>query len=102
MQMAQCTFDMHMQDIVGTVIVGATLVMLHLEGNMDLTYLVNTLVHKKITYMSSVPSYLTALCHYLEKHVTSPFYNKLRSLVSGGESIEVNTLWKILLSVLYF
>ena len=38
-QMARCSFDTHVQDILGTLMIGATLIMLHPEGTIDFDYL---------------------------------------------------------------
>ena len=38
-QMARCSFDIHVQEIIGTLMVGATLVMLRPRGNIDFEYL---------------------------------------------------------------
>ena len=39
-QMARCSFDIHVQEILGTLMIGATLVMLHPRGNIDFEYLI--------------------------------------------------------------
>ncbi|CAF3941239.1 unnamed protein product [Adineta steineri] len=41
-QMARCSFDNHLLSLVGTLITGATLIMLRPEGHMDLDYLART------------------------------------------------------------
>jgi non-ribosomal peptide synthetase component F len=84
-QMARCSFDMHMQDIAGTLISGAALVMLHPQGNMDFAYLLREIVAKDITYIQTVPTYISALCQYLDTCVSSSHLKKVRSVVSGGE-----------------
>ncbi|CAF0893972.1 unnamed protein product [Adineta steineri] len=38
-QMTRCSFDIHVQEILGTLLVGGTLIMLHLGGTIDLNYL---------------------------------------------------------------
>ena len=42
-QMARCSFDIHVADIVGALVIGASLIMLHPQGTMDLSYLVHVL-----------------------------------------------------------
>jgi hypothetical protein len=61
LQIAACTFDAHIQEILGTLICGATLIMLHPHGNMDFLYASQTLQNKQVTHILSVPSYLAHL-----------------------------------------
>ena len=84
-QMARCSFDIHVEDIAGTLIVGATLVMLRPDGLIDFSYLVDVIIGKNITYINSVPSYLTSLCLYLESRFENASWSPLRSLCCGGE-----------------
>jgi non-ribosomal peptide synthetase component F len=84
-QMARCSFDIHMQDIVGTLIVGATLVMLHPKGNMDYEYLAQVLRDKQVTYMHAVPTVFHSFFDYIKEnnHVSAVAF--LQSVCSGGE-----------------
>ena len=86
--MAECTFDSHMLDIVGTLIVSGTVIMLHLNGHMDLAYLLTTLSEKQVTYVLYVPSYLCTLCSHIETTPRRLGWNHLRTLVSAGECLE--------------
>jgi non-ribosomal peptide synthetase component F len=65
-QIAACTFDAHIQEILGSLIFNATVVMLHPRGNMDFVYVTQTLFDKHVTYMLSVPSYLDQLCNIIK------------------------------------
>jgi len=85
-----------MQDIVGTLIAGATVVMVHPQGNMDFAYLLQEIVAKQITYISTVPSYISVLCQYLDTCVSSSYLKKVRSVVSGGEYPGTNMFLNIL------
>ena len=89
LQTTRCSFDIHVEDIMGTLIIGATIIMLRPNGLMDLPYLVDVLDSKKITYFNSVPSYLATLCLYLEKHFEGACLNYVRSICSGGEYIMI-------------
>ena len=82
--MARCSFDIHVKDILGILIVGASLVMLRPHGTLDFDYLRKVLQNKRITYMQSVPSLLFHLFDYIKRLSIKirPLY--LRSLVSGG------------------
>ena len=65
-QIAACTFDAHIQEILGSLIFSATVVMLHPHGNMDFVYVTETLQDKQVTYMLGVPSYLDRLCNIIK------------------------------------
>lgn len=61
--------------------------MLSSKGLNDLTYFVDILDQKKITYFFGVPSYLSALCHYLDNRSKETCLKHVRTVVAGGESI---------------
>jgi non-ribosomal peptide synthetase component F len=84
-QMARCSFDIHVEDIMGTLMAGATLVMLHPKGNIDFHYLSSVLKQKQISFMHTVPSLLHSFFIFLK--VTNDFdaIKCLRTLCSGGE-----------------
>ena len=42
-QMARCSFDIHIQEILGPLMIGATLIMLHPGGTIDFEYLFESL-----------------------------------------------------------
>ena len=65
-QMAHCSFDIHVQEILGGLIIGATVVMLHPEGNIDFVYLSTVLQQKEISYMHTVPSLLFSFSIFLQ------------------------------------
>jgi non-ribosomal peptide synthetase component F len=88
-QMARCSFDIHMQDIVGTLTVGATLVMLRPKGNMDYEYLAGVLREKQITHMHAVPTLLSSFFHFLEENNHFSAKLSLRSLCSSGKPSRV-------------
>ena len=83
-QMARCSFDNHLLSLVGTLMIGATLVMLRPHGNMDLEYLTEILDKKQINVMHAVPSLLGSLFHLLEETKRTSAVKWLRSLCSGG------------------
>ncbi|CAF1561079.1 unnamed protein product, partial [Adineta steineri] len=90
--MARCSFDNHLLSLVGTLAIGATLVMLRPEGNMDLEYLVSVLDQKQITVMHAVPSLLTSLFNFLTKNERTAAVKWLRSLCSGGEAVNIKQI----------
>ena len=83
-QMVRCSFDTHVQDIMGALMVGATLVMLHPRGNLDFDYLSCVLGRKQVTCMTTVPSLLHRFFTFLKETNNSNAGKSLRSLCSGG------------------
>jgi non-ribosomal peptide synthetase component F len=84
-QMARCSFDIHVADIVGTLIVGATLVMLHPKGNLDFDYLAQTLLAKQITMIETVPTLLSQFFHYHGGNDYILEKASIKSICSSGE-----------------
>ncbi len=84
-QMARCSFDIHVQEILGTLMIGATLVMLRPKGTIDLDYLSNVLEKKQISYMHTVPSLIHSFFTFIKECNNRDALNYLRSLCSIGE-----------------
>ena len=84
-QMGRCSFDIHVQEILGTLLTGATLVMLHPRGTIDFDYLSEVLDKKQITYMHTVPSLLQSFFPFVEQCNNKAAMKYLRSLCSSGE-----------------
>jgi acyl-coenzyme A synthetase/AMP-(fatty) acid ligase len=84
-QMARCSFDIHVEDIMGTLMAGATLIMLHPKGNIDFDYLSSVLKHKQISYMHTVPSLLHNFFMFLKATDNRDVVKCLRTLCSSGE-----------------
>ncbi|CAF1688178.1 unnamed protein product, partial [Adineta ricciae] len=82
-QLARCSFDIHLEEILGPLIVGGTVVLLNPKGVMDLVYFIDVIVRKQITYFICVPSFLTALCVYLDTRVGDRCLDRVRSLCCG-------------------
>jgi non-ribosomal peptide synthetase component F len=83
-QMSQCSFDIHVQEILGAVISGATLVMLHPRGTIDFEYLSEVIDKKQVTYMHTVPSLLHSFFTFVEHRNNKDTMKYLRSLCSSG------------------
>ena len=84
-QMARCSFDSHIDEILGTLIIGASVVMLRPEGIMDYEYLATVLTKKQITRMGSVPSFFHNFFIFLRSSDRMVALKSLRSLGSGGK-----------------
>ncbi|CAF3893402.1 unnamed protein product, partial [Adineta steineri] len=93
-QMANCSYDVHVQEVIGALSVGATIIMLHPEGNMDIEYVINVLNKKGISYLQSVPAYVNNMLDYVEKNNASNL-STLRTLDIGGEKSTYQLIEKI-------
>ena len=83
-QIARCSFDVHVQDIMGTLTSGATLIMLHPRGIFDFDYLADVMTKKNVTCITTVPTIFHNFFTFLHQinHVNA--VNYLRSACSGG------------------
>lgn len=87
LQTAGCSFDVHLQEILGGLLAGASLVMLCPQGNMNFEYMVKVLLEKQVSYMQSVPAYLSSVLEYLRKKNYSKF-SSLRTIDVGGKYLD--------------
>ena len=85
--MARCSFDIHVQEILGALTIGALLVILHPRGTIDFEYLSKVLHKKQITYMHTVPSLLHRFFTFIGESNNQHALKYLRSLCSIGESL---------------
>jgi non-ribosomal peptide synthetase component F len=83
--MARCSFDIHVEDIIGTLIAGATLVMLHPKGNLDFDYLSSVLKQKQISFMHTVPTFLGSFFLFLKATNDFDALKCLRAFCIGGK-----------------
>ncbi|CAF3913293.1 unnamed protein product [Adineta steineri] len=88
-QMTRCSFDIHVQEILGTLLVGGTLVMLHPGGTIDFEYLSKVLQNKQITYLHTVPSLLYSFFTFVQQNNNQNVWKHLRSLCSSGEPFSI-------------
>lgn len=84
-QMARCSFDNHVQEIMGSLMIGATIIMLHPRGTVELDYLAVIMRNKQITFMHSVPSLIRSFFVFLKETNNLHSVEYLRSLCTIGE-----------------
>ncbi|CAF1362467.1 unnamed protein product [Adineta steineri] len=96
LQISRCSFDTHVQDIMGTLSTGATLVMLHPGGIIDLEYLTNVIRKKNVTCFTSVPTILQHLFDFVKRSNDSSSLISLQCVCTGGEKCSVNLVNLIL------
>ncbi|CAF3957793.1 unnamed protein product, partial [Rotaria magnacalcarata] len=64
LQRTPVTFDMHLQDIVGSLMIGACLVVIPPGRDRDLEYISNALEKYQVTCLSTVPTVFSALVEH--------------------------------------
>ena len=84
-QMAQCSFDVHVKECLGTLILGGSLVLLHPQGQLDLEYLSTSLQRHNVTFFSVVPSFMSTLCDLLSEMKEFSRLSTIRSFGFLGE-----------------
>jgi non-ribosomal peptide synthetase component F len=82
-QLASCTFDAHVLEILLALLFNVTVIMLHPYGNMDPIYLISTIQKKQVTYMLAVPAFINELCDFIKKR-NIPSLATIRSCCLGG------------------
>ncbi len=83
--MARSSFDIHLQEILGTLLTGGTLVMLRPRGNIDFEYLSMIMQLKQITFFYTVPTLLQSFFIFVAETKRSYAVKYLRSLCTGGK-----------------
>ncbi|CAF4054411.1 unnamed protein product, partial [Adineta steineri] len=92
LQMARCSFDIHVQDIMGTFMIGSSLIMLHPRGMMNFDYLISVFKEKNISCISTVPTIILNFFTYLQQQNHHNVVQYLRSVSSGGEPCSLNLI----------
>ncbi|CAF1398930.1 unnamed protein product [Adineta steineri] len=85
LQLARCSFDVHVQDIMGSFMIGSSLIMLHPRGIMDFNYLSGVFKDKNITCITTVPTIINSFFTFLQQQNHQNVAQYLRSICSGGE-----------------
>jgi acyl-coenzyme A synthetase/AMP-(fatty) acid ligase len=83
--MARCSFDIHVQEILGSLMIGGTLIMLRPKGNIEFEYLSMVMQTKEITFFYTVPTLLHSFFSFVQETQKSDCVKYLRSLCTGGK-----------------
>lgn len=87
LQISQDTFDAHLQEILGAVLVGGTSVLLRPGGaHLNTAYLTQTISQHQVTLTNLVPSMAIALIDYLTR-LNKRFSSSLRIVISTGNTL---------------
>jgi non-ribosomal peptide synthetase component F len=92
-QMSRCSFDIHVQEILGALINGATIVILRPRGTLDFEYLSTVLHGKQITYINSVPSLFHSFFRFVEDYNKKNVVKYLKRVCSGGMYFTKNIVY---------
>ena len=87
-QLATSTFDAHVEEILASLICGATVIMLHPDGNMDFTYFDHIIQNKQVTHLIVVPTFLNDVCGMMEKRMARS-WRTMRNLCCVGECNQI-------------
>jgi len=79
--MSQCSFDVHVKECLGTLILGGSLVLLHPHGQLEFDYLSKTIQQHNVTFFNIVPSLMSILSDYL---IENKRFSRLSSVRSFG------------------
>jgi len=83
-QIASCSFDAHVLEIVGSLMVGSSFTMLRPYGNVNLEYIATVLSVKQISFMLTVPTLWNRLLESIQS-INPCLFPAMRTLSSGGE-----------------
>ena len=68
LQLASCSFDVHLDEILSALVRGAQLVLLRSGGHLDFDYITRTVHDNRVTFVAPVPSWLSSLAMYLKQN----------------------------------
>ncbi|CAF1300762.1 unnamed protein product [Didymodactylos carnosus] len=87
LQRASCLWDVHLHEILSSIIVGATLVMLQQDLHRDIDYLSYVIQNKQITHVTVVPTILITLFEYLQSKTRFDRIKTVRIFRCSGEAL---------------
>ncbi|CAF1435179.1 unnamed protein product, partial [Didymodactylos carnosus] len=93
-QTTGCSWDIHLKEIVGTLLIGAQIVIPKSSADMD--YLTKLIQNRTATYIHTVPTFTNMLCEYLEKNMQFDRIKTIRSFCSIGEAMEPKIIAKLM------
>ncbi|CAF1439322.1 unnamed protein product [Adineta ricciae] len=92
LQIAHCSFDLHVQDIACSLTTGASLVLLRPRGILDFNYLLHTIRRKNITSITTVPTLLQHLFTFARQMNDRNVLECLRLVCTCGEICTVKLI----------
>jgi non-ribosomal peptide synthetase component F len=68
LQLASSSFDVHLDEIGGALVEGASLIMLKVGGHLDIDYVTKVIHQNNVTFITPVPSWMSALGRFLSEN----------------------------------
>jgi non-ribosomal peptide synthetase component F len=84
LQVATCSWILHLTEVAMPLIVGGTLVLLRPGGHLDMAYFSETLMYQQVTAFLVGPGIIRALTDYLEKNQLFQVFHFVRNLCTAG------------------
>jgi non-ribosomal peptide synthetase component F len=85
LQVATCSWILHLTEVALPLIVGGTIVLLRPGGHLDMAYFSQTLIYQQVTTLLFGPGIIRALTNYLEKNNLFETFNFVRNLCTAGD-----------------
>lgn len=92
LQLAACSFDAHAVESMGSLTVGATVVMIKEGGNLDFDYLIDVFRRQRITTVFMVPSIAVSFAELITSSQAWSSMSSLRCFALGGEAVPVHLI----------
>jgi acyl-coenzyme A synthetase/AMP-(fatty) acid ligase len=85
LQVASCSWILHVTEILLSLVVGSTLVLLKPGGNLDMDYFSRTLFHQQVTTLIIGSALIRALTNYLKMSRRLETFKFLRNICMTGD-----------------
>lgn len=85
LQVAVCSWAVHLLEISSTLVFGGTLVLLRPGGHLDMDYFSRTVIHHQVTTLTIGPAIIRAITNYLEMSQRLATFECVRNLCTSGD-----------------
>jgi non-ribosomal peptide synthetase component F len=85
LQVAACSWILHLSEILLPLVVGGTLVLLRPGGHLDMSYFSQTLINQQVTTLTTGSGIVRALTNYLEMSQQFETFKFVRNLCATGD-----------------
>ncbi|CAF1344799.1 unnamed protein product [Adineta steineri] len=92
LQVAACSWILHMSEIMLPLVVGGALVLLRPNGHLDIDYFSQTLMQQQVTTITIGPGIIRTLATYLENTQRLATLEFLRNVITTGEAVKPQQL----------
>ncbi|CAF4019630.1 unnamed protein product [Adineta steineri] len=95
LQVAACSWILHISEIMLPLVVGGTLVLLRPNDHLDMDYFSQTLIQQQVTTITIGPGITQVLTNYFEKTQRLATLQFVRNVIIGGEAMKPQQLVKL-------